>query len=330
MDQKIFINYNFMIISGDLYKIFYAKDLISENIGQSFVQSPKAILIDSKIRIYYTVRCISASGFPESNIYFSEFTIDFELLMINESNPILKLGNLGEFNEHGNAYFFPFIDGSVYYGLFSGLSRRDNTGIETAIGISISDNNMISFEKIGPGPLISTSINQPMLIGNPFLFKYNDLYYVYYIYGERWIENAELDGKHSRVYKIGIKKGHSLINLRETYNNVINDILGENECQATPCVFEKNGLFHMIFCYRNYNNFRNNKNKSYKLGYAFSNDLLNWKREDKKLKINFFGDWISEMNCYPSILNINNNIYLFCNGNEFGKHAFGIYKLNFL
>lgn len=318
-----------MIIRGELYKIFYSKDLISKNIQKSFVQSPKAIFVDSKIRIYYTVRCISECGYPESNIYFSEFSTDFEKIISNDSNTILTLGNLGEFNEHGNAYFFPFIDGNVYYGLFSGISRRENTGVETAIGISISDSNMSSFKKLGPGPLISTSINQPMLIGNPFLITNNDLYYLFYIYGERWIQNAELDGQHSRVYKIGIKKGHSILNMYETYNNVINNILGENECQATPCVFEVNGLFHMIFCYRSHINFRNNKINSYKLGYAFSYDLLNWKRDDEKLKINFCGDWISEMICYPSILKIKENVYLFCNGNEFGKHAFGIYKLYF-
>ncbi len=318
-----------MKITGEFVKIISAKDLFPEKSDLSFVQAPKAIYFESKVRIYFTSRLISSSGHPQSDIYYIDFSENFEKLLFSNLIPILPLGDLGEFNEHGNAYFFPFTDESCYYGLFSGLSRRENTGIETAIGISYSNSNLTSFTKLGPGPLISTSLNQPMLIGNPFLFKYNGIYYMFYIYGERWIKNAEDDGRHSRVYKIGLKKGNSILELYETHNSIIENILGSNECQATPCVFESNGQFHMIFCYRNHTNFRNDNRNSYKLGYAFSDNLINWTRSDDKLVINSFGKWESEMKCYPSIVKIKDTIYLLYNGNDFGKYAFGIYKLKF-
>ena len=71
---------------------------------------------------------------------------------------------------------------------------------------------------------------------------------MYYIYGEHWLKNAENTGEHSRVYKIGLKTGKSILELNKTFNNIIENILGNDECQTTPCVFKKNGTFHMIFC----------------------------------------------------------------------------------
>ncbi len=49
-------------------------------------------------------------------------------------------------------------------------------------------------------------------------------------------------------------------------------------------------------------NFRKNKNSSYKIGYAYSQDLINWFRDDKNAGIcPTEGEWDSDMMCYPHI-----------------------------
>lgn len=316
-----------MKIIGDLVIVVNSTQLISENL--TFIQAPKAISIGSKIRIYFTSRIILETGYPESNIYFADFTQNFEKILSCSFEPILPVGVIGEFNEHGNAYFSLYLDENSNFGFFSGLSRKESTGIETAIGIAESNFSLDKFSKLGPGPLVSNSLNQPMLIGNPFLFNYNGMFYLYYIYGEKWVKNAESNGEHSRVYKIGLKTGNSIFDLRTTYNSIVDDLIGENECQATPCVFQQNGLFHMVFCYRSHVDFRSDSKAAYRLGYAFSTDLINWNRKDENLEINSNDHWDSEMKCYPSVFKHKDEIFLIYNGNRFGKDAFGVFKLRF-
>ncbi len=60
------------------------------------------------------------------------------------------------------------------------------------------------------------------------------------------------------------------------------------------------------------------------MGYAFSEDLNNWTRDDEKagIKLSSSG-WDSEMQAYPFVEKTGEKIYLFYNGNEFGKYGFG-------
>lgn len=85
----------------------------------------------------------------------------------------------------------------------------------------------------------------------------------------------------------------------------------------------------MIFCYRNVVGFREDKTKSYRLGYAVSDDLVTWFRRDDELKLypEKQEDWDSEMKCYPNLFECDGKIYLLYNGNTFGKYGFGLAAL---
>ena len=98
-----------------------------------------------------------------------------------------------------------------------------------------------------------------------------------------------------------------------------------NECQALPSVIEYNKKYHMVFCYRHASGFRKDKYKSYKLGYAYSENLTDWTRDDDNLGIGLSdNDWDSDMMCYPHIFKVDDKVYLLYNGNEFGRLGFGL------
>jgi len=64
------------------------------------------------------------------------------------------------------------------------------------------------------------------------------------------------------------------------------------------------------------------------LGYAFSDDLINWERCDDLVGITVSDEgWDSEMICYPNLFQIDDRIYLLYNGNQFGKEGFGLARL---
>jgi hypothetical protein len=81
----------------------------------------------------------------------------------------------------------------------------------------------------------------------------------------------------------------------------------------------------MYFCYREAIDFRKNKKNGYRIGYAFSNNLVDWKRDDKNVGIDVSkNDWDSDMLCYPHVFRSDDKVYLLYNGNEFGRYGFGL------
>ena len=81
----------------------------------------------------------------------------------------------------------------------------------------------------------------------------------------------------------------------------------------------------MFFCFREATGFRKIKERGYRIGYAYSDDLINWTRADDQAGIaTTEGDWDSDMMCYPHIFHCDGKIYLLYNGNEFGRFGFGL------
>ena len=134
----------------------------------------------------------------------------------------------------------------------------------------------------------------------------------------------------ARIYKIAHATSADGVNWKkEEGKQIISDKLNRQECQALPTVARINDRHHMYFCYREATDFRKNPKRAYKLGYAFSDDLSNWTRDDSNSGLDVTaGDWDSDMMCYPHIFQCNDQVYLLYNGNEFGKFGFGLAVLD--
>jgi len=97
------------------------------------------------------------------------------------------------------------------------------------------------------------------------------------------------------------------------------------ESQALPTVIEIDNRYHMFFCFRYSFKFRRNRDRGYRIGHAWSDDLVNWVREDEDPFLDFTpGDWDSDMLCYPHVFEHNGEVHLLYNGNEFGRYGFGL------
>jgi len=104
--------------------------------------------------------------------------------------------------------------------------------------------------------------------------------------------------------------------------------LGPDECQASPDVIFANGKYHMFFCYRYGIDYRNAK-RGYRIGYAVSDDLTNWTRDDSKAGITVSSEgWDSEMISYPHVFELQGNIYMMYLGNQVGRFGFGLARLD--
>ena len=66
----------------------------------------------------------------------------------------------------------------------------------------------------------------------------------------------------------------------------------------------------------------------YKLAYAESADGISWIRKDTELGLSLSPDgWDSQMMAYPAIVFWNDRVYMFYNGNDYGRSGFGYAEL---
>lgn len=292
--------------------------------GLDFAQSPQTLLCGDRVRIYFSTRQREANGKFLSQIAFAEFDRQLERVLRVSAQPVIPLGKLGAFDEHG---IFPINlvrhNGAVY-AFTCGWSRRVSVSVETSIGLAISHDDGLTFERVGDGPVLSASLHEPFLVGDGFVLVRGGTWHMWYIYGTRWIEGATRE----RVYKIGYATSPNGRSWTKAGRPLIADRLNADECQALPTVIEHAGRFHMVFCYREATDFRKNPARGYRLGYAWSADLENWTRADEELGIGFSATgWDSEMMCYPHLFRCDDQVYLLYNGNEFGRHGFGAARL---
>lgn len=149
---------------------------------------------------------------------------------------------------------------------------------------------------------------------------------MWYVYGTQWKQYA-VDVQPDRTYKIGHAVSDDGIVWQKEGRQIIADRYSD-ECQALPSVLWFGGKYHMMFCYRQSFDFRTNRDRSYRIGYAYSDDLWSWTRDDTNVGIDVtVGDWDSDMLCYPYIFECEGQVYLLYNGNEFGRYGFGLARL---
>jgi predicted GH43/DUF377 family glycosyl hydrolase len=309
-----------------LGKIFDPADYKLSSGCTEFAKSPQALVFDNYVRIYFSSQKRTDNGKYVSHIQFVDMTLDFSSVIAVSTQPVIALGGLGSFDEHGIFPMNTVRHDNKIYAYTSGWSRRVSVSIDMAIGLAISHDGGSTFQKFGEGPVLTASVNEPFLVGDPFVRIIGGQFHMWYIFGTEWRKFSE-GSDPDRIYKIGHAISLDGIHWsREGQAIVANKY--NDESQALPSVLKLGDEYHMLFAYRKSFDFRDNKENGYRIGYAHSKDLSTWARDDRLLGIDVSeSGWDSEMMCYPNIFKCNNAVYLLYNGNAFGRHGFGLAKL---
>jgi predicted GH43/DUF377 family glycosyl hydrolase len=307
-----------------LGKIFDPTKYQLANNCSEFAQSPQTLVFDDFVRIYFSTREKDKTGKYLSHVSFIDIDKKFTKVLRVSTHTIIELGGLGCFDEHGIFPMNVLRDKDRVLAYTSGWNRKVSVSVDASIGLAISYDDGLTFKKVGTGPVLTSSLYEPFLVGDGFVVKYGTSYHMWYVYGSKWIEDLT-ENDPQRVYKIVHAISKDGISWERDGKHIISDKLNANECQALPSVVHFNDRYHMVFCYRQALGFRKIKDNSYRLGYAYSDDLFNWTRDDKKMGIDVTeGSWDSDMMCYPHIFKCDEKIYLLYNGNEFGRYGFGL------
>ena len=312
-----------------LGKIFDPRDWKLANNCELFAQSPQALLFDNFIRIYFSTRCQDNGKFL-SHISFVDMEKNLKKIIRVSDKTVIPLGDLGTFDEHGIFPMNVMRQSDKVYGYICGWNRRVSVSVDTAIGLAISRDEGLTFQRFGSGPVLAASLNEPFLVGDGFVREFNGKFHMWYIFGTGWKRYDE-NSAPDRTYKIGYATSYDAIKwVKNEGVQIVPDKLGPDESQALPSVVKIDDTYHMFFCYRQSFDFRQAKGRGYQLGHAWSIDLENWNRaDDNPVMENSEDSWDSDMVCYPQAFNLEGRTYLLYNGNEFGKFGFGAAVLEY-
>jgi len=291
-----------------------------------FAQAPQALVFDDFVRIYFSTRSVD----PDNGKYLSHIAfVDMhknlcDVIRVSDKT-VIPLGGLGCFDEHGIFPMSVMRYGDAVYGYTCGWNRRVSVSVDTAIGLAISRDDGLTFQRIGDGPVLAASLHEPCLVGDGFVKVINGVFHMWYIFGTGW-QRYLPDAAPDRTYKIGHATSMDGIDwVKGEGRQIVADRLGGDESQALPTVIGIDGRYHMFFCYRQSFDFRNNGGRGYHIGHAWSDDLVNWIRDDEHPSLEGTpGDWDGDMQCYPHVFESGDKVYLLYNGDEFGRYGFGL------
>jgi predicted GH43/DUF377 family glycosyl hydrolase len=309
-----------------LGRVFDPEKIENRYFLKTFAQAPATIVFDDFVRVYFSCRPL-----PDENGQYVSYSAFVDLdrkdlmkVIRFSEKPILELGEIGTFDEFGTYPVSVIKRQDEFWCYYAGWTRCESVPYNTSIGLAISQDNGQTFKKIGKGPLLSHSLNEPMTISGPKIRYFNNRYYLFYLTGLKWINGID---RPESVFKIRIATSNDGIEWERHNKNIISNVLEEDECQSSPDVFFMDGKYHMFFSYKYSFDFRN-KNRGYRIGYAWSNDLMNWTRADQLAGIDISDTgWDSEMISYPHILQFDNKVYMLYIGNGVGREGFGIAQL---
>jgi hypothetical protein len=293
---------------------------------QQYAQVPTILELNDRLRIYFTCRP-KPDTYGKFVSYISFIDVDKsdpEKVLYIHDKPVLDLGVLGSFDEFGtHPCCFIFNKEELFF-YYQGWSRPSSVPYETAIGLATSDDLGLSFNKFSKGPLFGRNYQDPFLENGFFVYSENQSYYLFYASCKEWIN---LSGKLEPVYKIVMATSSDGINWHRKGVELFNPKF-DLEASGRPCVIKIKNLYHMWFCYRNVKSFRGDSDGAYRIGYAYSTDLINWTRDDDRsgIDISSFG-WDSEMIAYPYVCKVKDKYFMFYNGNNFGRDGFGYAEL---
>lgn len=294
----------------------------------SFAQAPNVIIFDDHVRVFFC--CRPAPDEKNQFVSYCAFVdLDrknlFKVINISKQ-PVLPLGGLGSFDEFGTYPVSVIRDGADLVAVYGGWSRCESVPFNISLGLARSKDNGESFQKYGPGPVLSHSPDEPFVVTSPKIRRYGDTWYLAYTAGRRWFLGE--DDRPEIIYKLRIATSKDGVNWTKLNKDIVESKLGEDEAQACPDIFYADGKYHMFFCYRHGLGFRDDKNKSYRIGYASSSDLLSWKRDDSMIDLDISpSGWDSEMVAYPTVFELDGSVYMLYAGNGNGRTGFGLAKL---
>lgn len=282
----------------------------------SHAQVPTVHVMEDRLRVFFSTR--NSAGKSLTACIDLDKKNPEKIIHLHQS-PVLNFGNPGTFDDEGVMPSCTIKQDNQLFLYYSGWNQRINVPYHNAMGFAISHDDGLTFTRMFEGPIMDRITTEPYLAVTPTILKDDNTLKMWYVSGIKWVL---IEKKYEPVYVIKYASSVDGIHWQRPNITCISQQY-QNEAFSRPCVLKINNQFRMWYCYRDSINYRDG-NGSYKIGYSESNDGITWQRKDSEAGISTSVEgWDSKMICYPYVVNLDNKLIMFYNGNSFGKTGFG-------
>ncbi|MBU3635537.1 hypothetical protein ICN35_08700 [Polynucleobacter sp. es-GGE-1] len=232
------------------------------------------------------------------------------------SKPVLGLGDLGTFDDNGVMPCSFIQDGSERLLYYVGWNPRATTRYSFYSGLAIGNLEELEFQRYSRAPILERTNVEPFVNASPMVIRDGDLWRMYYVSGEGWINpdrpKYNIKYAHSRNGKDWVREGHVCIDFGSPGEHAL----------ARPSVIRDGNIYRMWFGYKGADY---DLQHNYRIGYAESADGINFIRNDKLANIDVSLDgWDDEMITYPHVFCANSRYWMLYNGNNYGLSGIGL------
>lgn len=283
-------------------------------ISHAMIPTPIQISEDV-IRVFVTFCDGNGIGRPG---YVDVSTSDPLKVLDVSKRPLLDLGQPGAFDENGvlvcgvtdlgNGRMFMY-----YVGFELGTKIR----YRLLTGLAISEDGGRTFTRYSTTPVLERSPSEMHFRCGPYCLRSREKFCLWYVAGSEW---TDLEGKSMPVYNIRYAESNDGIHWPDNGEVQIPISEPDEHGFGRPCVISKKGGGYRMFY-----SVRRRSFAAYRLGYAESSDGRTWNRMDDRLNLNVSETGFdSDSIMYAAPIEINGKLYLFYNGNDFGRDGFAL------
>jgi hypothetical protein len=230
--------------------------------------------------------------------------------------PVLDIGESGTFDESGVTPSSVVVAGNNSYMLYFGWQLGVNVRYYLFTGLAINQNNDLNhFIRVSRAPILDRTNGELFVRSGPFCMFHDNIFKIWYVAGDTWIN---VNGKIVPTYNLRYLTSPDLKKWSEK-GEICLSLSSEDEYGfGRPFVLIEEGKYKLWYSIRT-------RSQGYRLGYAESEDGVNWIRKNDQIGIDVSETgWDSEMICYSAIIDAGEKRYMFYNGNNYGETGFGV------
>jgi len=234
--------------------------------------------------------------------------------------PVLDLGELGCFDDAGVLPFCVVNVDDAKFLYYAGCNTSTSVPYRMSIGLAVSEDGGRSFRRLHLGPILDRTLDEPHFCSTPFVIRNGREWRMWYLSCLGW---RPIGGRAEPQYHVKTARSDDGLHW-DRDGSVAIEIEHPMEAIARPWVIPAANRWRMWYCHRSLDGYRTDKQKSYRVGYAESNDGIAWLRQDEPGGLGpATQGWDCEMAAYPAVYEQAGRLYLLYNGNDFGRNGFG-------
>ncbi|MGZ3814146.1 MAG: hypothetical protein ACXVA0_20605 [Mucilaginibacter sp.] len=232
--------------------------------------------------------------------------------------PLLEPGLPGTFDENGvlPCSVVDLGQGRLFM-YYVGFELGTQIRYRLLTGLAISKDGGQTFSRFSHTPILERSAAELYFRGGPYCLQEGQCFRLWYVAGSQWIT---LNDKSMPVYDIRYVESEDGIHWPSQGEIQIGITESDEHGFGRPYVIAKpEGGYRMFY------SVRRRSFGAYRLGYAESDDGCKWKRMDKQLNLDVTpGSFDSDSIMYAAPIVIDQKLYVFYNGNDFGRAGFAV------